>query len=75
MRIVCFGDSNTYGYDPRSFFGDRYPEEQIWVNILAQKMNCRVVNAGEMAGKYPEAKGNWLNLTGSYDQSGRLICC
>lgn len=27
MRLLCCGDSNTYGYDPRSFFGDRYPKE------------------------------------------------
>lgn len=24
MNIVCFGDSNTYGYDPRGYFGERY---------------------------------------------------
>ena len=23
MRMLCYGDSNTYGYDPRGFFGDR----------------------------------------------------
>ena len=21
MNIICFGDSNTYGYDPRGYFG------------------------------------------------------
>ncbi len=24
MKVICFGDSNTYGYDPRSLLGDRY---------------------------------------------------
>ena len=24
--IFCFGDSNTYGYDARSMFGERLPE-------------------------------------------------
>lgn len=24
MKIVCFGDSNTYGYDPRSRLGGRH---------------------------------------------------
>lgn len=24
MNVVCFGDSNTYGYDPRSYLGGRY---------------------------------------------------
>ena len=46
MKIICFGDSNTYGYDPRSFLGDRYPAEDRWVNILAKKLNCEAVNAG-----------------------------
>ena len=26
-RILCFGDSNTYGYDPR---GGRYDENTRW---------------------------------------------
>ena len=24
MKLWCFGDSNTYGYDPCGFFGGRY---------------------------------------------------
>ena len=27
MKVICFGDSNTYGYDPRSYFGGRYPRD------------------------------------------------
>ena len=34
MRLICFGDSNTYGYDPRSFFGGRYPGR--WTDLLAE---------------------------------------
>ena len=33
-RIVCFGDSNVYGYDPRSWLGDRYPEDVRWTGRL-----------------------------------------
>ena len=29
-RIVFYGDSNTYGYDPRGFFEMRYPENLRW---------------------------------------------
>ena len=29
-RIVFYGDSNTYGYDPRGFMGMRYPREIRW---------------------------------------------
>ena len=24
MKAICFGDSNTYGYNPRSRLGGRY---------------------------------------------------
>ena len=46
MRILCFGDSNTYGYDPRSFFGDRYGAEDRWVDRLAEQTGCEMINAG-----------------------------
>lgn len=31
-KIVCFGDSNTYGYDPRN--GGRYGEDVRWPKLL-----------------------------------------
>ena len=31
-RIVCFGDSNTYGYDPQT--GGRYDEKTRWPGVL-----------------------------------------
>ena len=37
MKVICFGDSNTYGYDPRSYFGGQYPAQNRWVDLLAQK--------------------------------------
>ena len=46
MKMICFGDSNTYGFDPRSFLGDRYPAEDRWVDILAKKLGWEAVNAG-----------------------------
>ena len=24
MKVICYGDSNTYGYDPRDPLGGRY---------------------------------------------------
>lgn len=32
MNIVCFGDSNTHGYNPEN--GGRYDREQRWTGIL-----------------------------------------
>ena len=46
MRILCFGDSNTYGYDPRGFFGDRYGAGDRWVDLVAKKTGHEWINAG-----------------------------
>ena len=46
MKIICFGDSNTYGFDPCSFFGGRYSSEDRWVDLLAQISGWDVNNAG-----------------------------
>ena len=34
MRFCCIGDSNTYGYDPHSPMGGRYPHEIRWTGRL-----------------------------------------
>ena len=46
MQILCFGDSNTYGYDPRGFFGGRYGPEDRWVDLLAKRTGWEVINSG-----------------------------
>lgn len=33
-KYYFYGDSNTYGYDPRDPFGGCYPREKIWTGIL-----------------------------------------
>lgn len=43
-QIICFGDSNTYGYIPGT--GKRYPWGIRWTSILNEKLgfeNYRVV--------------------------------
>ena len=44
--VLCYGDSNTYGYDPRS--GWRYPEDVRWTSILSELLGeeYRVVEEG-----------------------------
>ena len=36
MYRICggFGDSNPYGYDPRSYLGGHYPESICWTALL-----------------------------------------
>ena len=45
-RIVCYGDSNTYGYDAADWFGGRLPEEQRWVDLLGRTLGADVFNCG-----------------------------
>ena len=56
--ILFFGDSNTYGYNPRSFFGDRFPREVRWTSgvsgalekewtIFSDGMNGREIPSGK----------------------------
>lgn len=70
MRLVCFGDSNTYGYDPRSFLGGRYPEEQIWTCLLAELSGLEVVNLGQNGREIPAEAGS---LSGLLRQDDLLI--
>lgn len=62
MRLVCFGDSNTYGYDPRSFFGGRYPAECRWTDLLAERTGLEVVNLGQNGREIPASTGSLAGL-------------
>lgn len=53
MNVVCFGDSNTYGFDPRSWFGSRYDADSRWTDILAYKTGWNICNLGENGREVP----------------------
>lgn len=36
ISVLCYGDSNTYGYDPQT--GGRYPRDKRWTTILGEKL-------------------------------------
>lgn len=55
-KIVCFGDSNTYGYDPRSYLGGRYPEFIRWTGLL-KAAGWEVWNKGENGLSIPRLDG------------------
>ena len=44
MNVICFGDSNTFGYDPRSYLGGRYDADSRWVDLFARKTGWEVRN-------------------------------
>ncbi len=53
MKVICFGDSNTYGYDPRGYFGGRYDADSRWVDILAAETSWTVCNMGQNGREIP----------------------
>ena len=53
MNVICFGDSNTYGYDPRCYFGGRYDADSRWVDILATETGWTVYNMGQNGQEIP----------------------
>ena len=53
MNVICFGDSNTYGYDPRGYFGGRYDAGSRWVDILAEETGWTVCNMGQNGREIP----------------------
>ncbi|GAK86119.1 arylesterase [Vibrio ponticus] len=44
--VLCFGDSNTWGYMPIK--GGRYPTELRWTSLLEQQLpaDWQVINEG-----------------------------
>lgn len=70
MRLICFGDSNTYGYDPRSFLGGRYPAESRWTDLLAECSGWEVVNMGLNGREIPTGVGE---LTGILRRDDLLV--
>ena len=52
MKILCYGDSNTWGYDPTDKFGQAYGCR--WTDILAQITGWTVINEGVNGREVPD---------------------
>ena len=44
MRVLCFGDSNTWGYIPGT--GGRYASDVRWTGVLKQLTGFEVIEEG-----------------------------
>ncbi|WP_028235739.1 GDSL-type esterase/lipase family protein [Pseudobutyrivibrio sp. MD2005] len=55
-KLILFGDSNTYGYDPRGFLGGRYPEEIRWTTHVKKALgnNYEIIEEGMNGRMLPE---------------------
>ena len=54
-QIVCIGDSNTWGYDPRGFGGGRYPAGVRWTARLDNLPGWAIHNLGENGREIPHS--------------------
>lgn len=55
MRVLCFGDSNTYGFDPRDFFGGRYDANNRWPELLSNMTGWEIINQGVNGREIPHS--------------------
>ena len=79
MKIICYGDSNTYGYDPVERPSLRYSPDGRWVDLVGRKLpdSCKILNAGQNGREIPDngwesAEGAACQLAAS-TESGDLI--
>lgn len=68
MKIICYGDSNTYGYDPVGSRELRYPAEDRWVNLVSGVLpdSCKIFNAGQNGREIPD--NGWESAEGTAQQ-------
>ena len=45
-QILCYGDSNTYGFNPKS--GSRFADDKRWTSLLATQLKgkCEIIEEG-----------------------------
>ncbi|MBQ0036035.1 MAG: acylhydrolase [Firmicutes bacterium] len=62
-QVLCYGDSNTYGYDPSN--GGRYPKEVRWTtilqNLLSEEYEVYVEGLNGRTTAYDRLDGSWKN--------------
>lgn len=72
MKILCFGDSNTYGWDPRSCLGGRYDEHTRWPGLLAAEAGLEVVECGENGRCIPHREYQLRNAARELTRHGKV---
>ncbi len=75
-RILCLGDSNTWGYDPRSYLGSRYPADVRWTGLLS-RTGWDVRNEGCCGMTVPREaelpEPAWLRRGGPWDAAAVML--
>ncbi len=68
MKIICYGDSNTYGYNPVGWPELRYPAGSRWVDLVSRQLpeSSKIFNAGQNGREIPE--NGWESAAGVAQQ-------
>lgn len=69
MKIVCFGDSNTYGFDPRLGSTGRYDKNERWTGILDGLDGFSVLNEGMNGRCIPNTDAGFASLEHALDRN------
>ena len=68
MKIICYGDSNTYGYNPHGGLALRYGADGRWVDLVRSMLpeSCKIFNAGQNGREIPD--NGWESAEGVAEQ-------
>lgn len=73
-KVLFYGDSNTYGYDPSGFMGGRYSQRDRWTTILQE--NCKetweIMSDGMPGRALPATRYEWEYLRSLFRQAAPL---
>ena len=62
MKIICYGDSNTYGFDPRLGTPGRLTKNERWTGILDSEPDIEIANEGMNGRCIPSASYEYRSL-------------
>lgn len=62
MKIICYGDSNTYGYDPRVGSPGRQTKNDRWTGILDNMPEYEIINEGMNGRMIPDCAAAYNSL-------------
>ena len=62
MKIICYGDSNTYGFDPREGTPGRQAKNDRWTGILDNMPEFEIINEGMNGRTIPDCDAAYRSL-------------
>ncbi len=78
VTILCFGDSNTYGYDPADYYSYSYPETKRWTSVAGDILGSgyRIINEGLNGRMLPDMRyhAEYVDDLASELVAGDIFC-